>query len=144
MKKSWITLITLLLALVISPVMGWALNVSPGSVAGAGGATISVPINISDVGGGVNVDAFGFTISFDSSVLTFVQAKKDGTLTAPFSLVSGSVVAPGQVKVSGALFGTPVNITTAGLFLNLEFTVNAAASKNSNLVLATFKDDISA
>jgi hypothetical protein len=133
----------LLVALLISPAGGWSLNVSPGNVSGNGGTTITVPINISDVGAGLNADAFGFTIAFDSSVLTFVEAKKDGTLTAPFTLVSGNVIAPGQVKVNGSLFGTPVNIAAAGVFVNLSFTVNSAAYKDSTLALSAFKDDIS-
>jgi len=142
MKKVWVSLCTILLALVFSVAGAWALNVSPSNVSGDPGDPVVVPINISDVGAGVDVDAFGFTITFDPDVLTFVQANKTGTLTEPFSLVSGSVIAPGQVKISGALFGTPVSVAAPGLFLNLQFTVNATAFKNSDLALSAFKDDI--
>ncbi len=87
-----------------------ALEVSPESVTGSPGDSIVVPITISDVGGGVDADAFSFIIRFDADVLTFTEADRSGTLTESFSLVEGQEIETGQVKVNGSLFGTPIHI----------------------------------
>lgn len=120
-----------------------ALEISPGSVSGGAGSTVVVPVNISDVGADLEVDAFGFTIQYDDSVLTFSEVTKDGTLTSGFTLVNGQVTSPGNAKVSGAFFGGSANITEPGLFLNVSFTINADATTGSDISLIEFKDDIS-
>ena len=76
MKKTWFLVLTMIAALAIFPAYGWALNVSPADVSGGLGDEVVVSINISDVGGGLDIDAFGFTINFDQDVLTFVNADK--------------------------------------------------------------------
>ncbi len=124
--------------------LGWALEVSPGNVSGNPGEAVVVPINVSDLGGGLDADAFSFTLQFDPTVLEYQDVDKTGTLLETFSLVAGQLVEPGKVKVSGALFGVPVHISTDGLLLNLNFTVKAEAAKDSGLQLSDFKDDIKA
>ncbi len=140
MKKYSIISIMICLSLFL-PAIGWALNVSPGNISGDPGTEIVVPINISDLGAGIDVDAFSLTINFDSQVLDFLSADKTGTLTEPFSLVAGQVISPGKVKVNGSLFGTPVSITGDGLFVNLKFKVKNTY-KSTSLSLTDFKNDI--
>jgi hypothetical protein len=142
MRKRLFSICVALVALMVTPLAAWALNVSPGNVSGGPGASITVPINISDVGGGLAVDAFDFTINFDQDVLTFVEADKTGTLTNSFTSVAGNIIGPGTVKVAGILFGTPINISSPGVFVNIKFTVKATAYKNSPLSLSDFKSDI--
>jgi len=142
MRKRLFSICVALVALMVTPLAAWALNVSPGNVSGGPGASITVPINISDVGGGLAVDAFDITINFDPDVLTFVEADKTGTLTSSFTSVAGNIIGPGTVKVAGILFGTPINISSPGVFVNIKFTVKATAYKNSALSLSDFKSDI--
>jgi hypothetical protein len=140
MRKVLLLLISIMPLFLIFPVSAWAYEVSPGDVSGDPGASIVVPIYIRDVGG-LEVDAFSFTINFDPDVLSFVEADKTGTLVESFSLISGQEIAPGQVKVNGSLFGTPMKIRASGVFLKLTFIVKATF-KNSALALSDFKDDI--
>lgn len=142
MKKIVSLTFGMMFLLAIFTGLAWALEVSPGNTSGNPGETVVVPIHVSDLGGGLDVDAFSFTIQFDPSVLEYQDADKSGTLLESFSLVAGQLVEPGKVKVSGAMFGVPVHIAADGLFLNLNFTVKTEATKDSNLQLSDFKDDI--
>jgi hypothetical protein len=143
-KKLWISFFTVALALVCLTASAWAFDVSPADVSGSPGDTIVVPINLSDVPAeGIAMDAIGFTITFDPDVLTYNNVDKTGTLTDPFTLMSGTVVGPGQVKVSGALFGLPIQMDPpGGVLVNVLLDVNSTAFKNSNLALSAFKDDV--
>ena len=143
MKKIKGFLAKLFLIFFLVPSAAWALDISPGTGISAGGGTsIVVPINISDLGAGIEADAIGFTINFDPDVLTFTSVDKSGTLLDPFSLVAGQINAPGVAKISGSLFGSTVNIASNGVLLNINFTVNATAFKNSSLAITDFLDDI--
>ncbi len=120
-----------------------ALEISPADTTGKPGETITVPINISDVGTGLDVDAFSFAVQFNPDMLAFDEndgIDKTGTLVESFSLVSAKIMEPGKVKVSGALFGNPVPVTTDGLFLKINFTPTATGT--SQLNLSDFLDDI--
>lgn len=140
MKKTYTIVFALIFLLFTGP--AWAYDISPEDVSGSPGSSVVVPIKISNVGGGLDVDAFGFTLTFDKDVLTFDDVDKLGTLAQSFSLVAGQETEPGKVKVNGALFGTPVHIDADGLFLKMKFNVKSGASKNSALSLSDFKDDI--
>jgi len=125
----------------------WALELSPQDVSGNPGDEIVVPIRISDVGGGLDVDAFSFTIQFDSDVLTFnegviSETERSGTLTEIFTLAEGRIIETVKAKVNGAMFGAPLDISGEGLFINLKFTVNENADRDSSLRLSDFDDDI--
>jgi len=130
------------IALMISG-MAWALEISPADISGKPGDTVVVPINISNVGTGLDIDAFSFTIQFSSGILTFDETSgidKTGTLAEKFSLVSGKILEPGKVKINGALFENPVHISSSGLFLKIKFTVISEGA--SELRLSDFLNDI--
>ena len=119
-----------------------AYTLSPEDKSAKADESVQIPVNISNVGGGMDMDAFGFTFSFDPDVLEFVGVEKAGTLTHSFSLVAGQVTEAGKAKINGALFGSSVRIGASGLFLKVNFTVKADAGENSVLSLSDFKDDI--
>ncbi|MCP4106608.1 MAG: hypothetical protein GY749_13910 [Desulfobacteraceae bacterium] len=139
MKK---LIIIVLFNILLFTVSGWALEISPGNTSGNPGESVIVPINISDVEGGLDIDAFSFSMQFDSDILTFNETDKTGTLTENFTLISGKLIESGRVKINGALFGTPVHIDSEGLFLKVKFSVNNTANKDSVLSMSDFKDDI--
>lgn len=120
-----------------------ALELSPEKTAGTLSQSLIVPFTLSDVGGGLDIDAFSFTIRFDENVLTFDESDgidKTGTLTEGFSLVTGKNMSPGVVKIGGAMFGDPVHISDSGTFVKVKFVANGAGT--SALSLSDFVDDI--
>ncbi|KPA09769.1 Cell surface receptor IPT/TIG domain protein, partial [Candidatus Magnetomorum sp. HK-1] len=117
------------------------MTLKAGDVSGDPEDEVIIPINISDISAAFDSDAFGFTLKYDSNVLSFVSVEKTGTLVEPFTMVNGSENTPGEVKVSGAYFGAKASIDN-GLFVNIKVQVKADASTNTSLVLTELKDDI--
>ncbi|KPA18767.1 Cell surface receptor IPT/TIG domain protein, partial [Candidatus Magnetomorum sp. HK-1] len=117
------------------------MTLKAGDVNGDQGAEVVIPINISDVSAAFESDAFGFTLEYDSDVLSFVSIEKTDTLVATFTMVNGSENTPGEVKVSGAYFGGKATIDN-GLFVNIKVKVKADAAANTTLSLKDLKDDI--
>ncbi|KPA15972.1 Cell surface receptor IPT/TIG domain protein, partial [Candidatus Magnetomorum sp. HK-1] len=117
------------------------MSLKAGDVSGEPEDEVIIPINISDISAAFDSDAFGFTLKYDSNVLSFVSVEKTGTLVEPFTMVNGSENTPGEVKVSGAYFGAKASIDN-GLFVNIKVQVKADASTNTSLVLTELKDDI--
>ncbi|KPA13971.1 Cell surface receptor IPT/TIG domain protein, partial [Candidatus Magnetomorum sp. HK-1] len=117
------------------------MTLKAGDVSGDAGAEVVIPINISDVSAAFESDAFGFTLEYDSDVLSFVSIEKTDTLVATFTMVNGSENTPGEVKVSGAYFGGKATIDN-GLFVNIKVQVKADAAANTTLSLKDLKDDI--
>jgi len=140
MKKIFSIAVGLMILLSAGTV--WAFDVSPQDVTGNPGSPVTVPINISNVGIGLDVDAFGFTLQYDKDVLTFGEVDRTGTFVENFSLVKAQETGPGEVKVSGAFFGDSVQINADGLFLKMKFIIKTTATKDSPLNIVDFKDDI--
>ncbi|RLC07327.1 MAG: hypothetical protein DRI57_26110 [Deltaproteobacteria bacterium] len=140
MKKIYGIIAGLVLMSFLFTGWGWALEISPTDTQGDSGTSVVVPVHIADVGGGLDVDAFGFMIRFDRSVLTFDEVDKTDTLLENFSLVEAKFMEPGKVKVNAAMFGNPVHIGNSGLFLKLKFTVKTTGS--SRVRLSDFVDDV--
>ncbi|MCP4106607.1 MAG: hypothetical protein GY749_13905 [Desulfobacteraceae bacterium] len=122
--------------------IGWALDISPKDTTGKPGDSVVVQIYISDIGSGLDINAFSFIILFDENVLTYVEVDKTETLTESFSIVDGKLQESGKLKVNGVLFTGELHIDSEGLFLKIKFTVNTTANKDSVLSLLDFKDDI--
>ncbi|KPA18398.1 protein containing Cellulosome anchoring protein, cohesin region, partial [Candidatus Magnetomorum sp. HK-1] len=117
------------------------MSLEAGDVSGDPEDEVIIPINISDISAAFDSDAFGFTLKYDSNVLSFVSVEKTGTLVEPFTMVNGSENTPGEVKVSGAYFGGKATINN-GLFVNIKVKVKADATVNTSLELDDLKDDI--
>ncbi|MFP4389934.1 MAG: hypothetical protein ACLFPR_13450 [Desulfococcaceae bacterium] len=113
-------------------------------VSGEPGEEVVVSIRLRNVETPIEADAIGFSLVFDSRALVYEEADKSGTLTAPFTLLAGQLVAQGRVKVVGSLFGPPVALDGDGLFLKLRFRAPNGARLDSSLTLLEFKDDIRA
>jgi len=141
LKKGLI--ISLLLLVSFLPAAAWALDVSPGTgVSGEPGESITVPVMIDDLGAGLEVDAIGLTLNFDPNVLQYVSVDKSGTLLEPFMFLDGNENTAGALKISGALFGSTVNIASSGVLFNVNFSVLPTAIANSTLSITEIVDDI--
>ncbi len=117
-------------------------DVRPLNVSGEAGGTIVVPIMIQVGGAALEMDAIGFSLSFDADSFDWVDVDSAGTLTGGFTLLSGREIEAGLVKVAGALFDQPVLVSADGVLLNLRFTVADDASGDFTFALTDFKDDI--
>jgi Tol biopolymer transport system component len=124
----------------ISFAPSWA-NVSvisvdiPDNLAAEQGATLTVPIIVSDTTG-KGVLAYDFALNFDPAVLQPqpIALDKAGTLSAGFEVNAGTGT-PGRVVISG--FGSTA-LSGAGTLLNLKFNVIGIAPTTSLLTLSPF------
>ena len=107
----------------------------PDNLAAEQGATLTVPIIVSDTTG-KGVISYDFALNFDPAVLQpqAVAFDKAGTLSSSYEINAGTGT-PGRVVISG--FGsTP--LTGAGTLLNLKFNVIGTAPTTSVLTLNPF------
>ena len=103
------------------------------SVTGAPGSNIVVPIQL--IGAG-NENALGFSISFDSTQLTYVSAAVGANSTDASLNPNTSAAASGRV---GIAIAKPTNVVwSAGTqeVVKLTFTISATVANNTNLAVA--------
>jgi len=114
------------------------IDTSPQDVSGAPGDSVQVPIVLSNPEG-IAVDAFGLKFHFPSSLLSFVDVVKEGTLTANWMQISGKEIADGVINIGG--FHTTA-VTGSGVLFEVRFTVKEGASGAGTLHLTDFVDDL--
>jgi len=144
MKKAYCTMSGVIFITLIISGMAGAFEISAGNVSGKPGEILVVPVNISNAGTGLNIDAFSFIMQFDSNILSFDETTgidKSGTLIESFTLVKDKTLETGKVKINGALFGNPL-LASNGLFLKIKFS--ATSQGTSQLKLSGFIDDVKA
>jgi Tol biopolymer transport system component len=107
----------------------------PDDLAAEQGATLTVPIIVSDTTG-KGVISYDFALNFDSTVLQPqpIAYDKAGTLSAGFEINAGTGT-PGRVVISG--FGS-APLSGAGTLLKLKFNVIGTAPTTSLLTLSPF------
>ena len=107
----------------------------PDDLAREQGATLIVPIEVSDTSG-YGIVSYDFALNFDPAVLEPqpVSFDKAGTLSATFEINAGTGT-PGRVVISG--FGT-APLTGAGTLLFLKFNVIGTPPISSALALNPF------
>lgn len=146
MKARYLIFVTTIVMVGFSAGFAWGLDVSPqDSSASSIGEQITVPIVISDVGSGLSLDAFSFTIQFDSNVLEYDETnglESAGTITEPFTLLKAEPSSrdKGLVMVNGTDFMSTYDITSPGTLVKLRF--NVLALEETTLHIINFKDDI--
>jgi hypothetical protein len=113
--------------------------VYPADVQGESGSVVIVPIRIEQITNSFDSTAFGFTLKYNSDILSFDSVDKSGTLSENFTMVNGAESTPGETKVSGAYFGGSATMTN-GLLVNV--LLNVKTQGTSVLSMVEFKDDI--
>lgn len=94
---------------------------------------VTVPLNVDDVTGR-NVISFDYTVTYNSSVLTFLGTQQVGTLSNGMTITVNSTV-PGTLVVSGF---TATPLTGAGTLINLRFFANGAINSTSPVNFSAF------
>ena len=107
----------------------------PDDLAAEQGATLTVPINVTDTSG-MRVISFDFALNYDPAVLQplAVPYDKTGTLSAGFEINAGTST-PGRIVISG--FG-PAPLTGFGTLLKLKFNVLGTPPTSTDLILNPF------
>jgi hypothetical protein len=91
------------------------------------------------------VDALGFDLTFDPSVLQYTGAFTRGALVAAWSFFDVSNPTPGKLKVGGFTVVDPIQAGVSGTLVRLEFLVvcnNCGAGSISELVATNLVDDV--
>ncbi|KPA12626.1 secreted protein containing Cellulosome anchoring protein, cohesin region domain protein, partial [Candidatus Magnetomorum sp. HK-1] len=96
MKKLWGLCFTAIMMTFMAS-MAFGFDINPADLSGDPGSQVVVQIDISNVTAAFESDAVGFTLEYDSNVLTYVSVDKSGTLLDPFTMVNGSENTPGLV-----------------------------------------------
>ncbi len=103
--------------------------------------SIQVPVFISNPN--TAVDSFTFDLTFDNSVLTYVNVTASD-LTSSWPLLSGNEATPGIVTVGGMTTGDPIPTHTEGILLYVNFTcASCTAGSTSTFVFSNLLDDLS-
>lgn len=115
----------------------FALSVSPQATSGSFGQTVNVDIVLTNPTA-TAIDAFGFRMTYPSSLIDFQSVSVAGTLTQSWIAVSGNETSPGVAQIGGFNL-TP--ITTGGILLRVTFLVTNNVISNGTLALSNFVDD---
>lgn len=128
-----------LLVLVCASSSAYAqLSVSPQATSGSFDQTVTVDIVLNNPGA-APIDAFGFRLTYPSSIISFSSVSAPGTLTESWIAVSGNELSPGIVQVGGFNF-TPV--TSGGVLVRIAFHVDTNLLTSGAIALSNFVDDI--
>jgi regulatory protein YycH of two-component signal transduction system YycFG len=139
--KKYIIICTLLISIVCAAqAFGFRLDVEP--VSGMTGESVTIPVKLIDIDQAMDIDAIGFTLIFDDSQLTYVEAQNDNTLTKDFQLLAGKEIESGQIKVLGANFDHAVRVTEDSILVNIVFTIKNNISTPCSFSVFDLLDDI--
>lgn len=114
------------------------MSVSAQSTSGAYNQTVNVDIVLSNPGA-APIDAFGFRLTYPSTILSFQGVSAPGTLTQSWIAVDGDETSPGVVQVGGFNF-TP--ITGGGVLVRVAFHVDTNLITSGSIALSNLVDDI--
>jgi cohesin domain-containing protein len=124
------------LALMVRSSAGASMSLFVGSAEAKCGGTVEIPVMVS---GASNVDAFGMTLEYDATGLSYVSTAP-GTATSDWAAVSGNETTPGQITIGGFKgAGAPVN------GMGQLFVVTLACEDHlstSDLTLSDLVDDV--
>jgi len=110
----------------------------PAKVTGNPGETITVPLNLTNLGG-TAITSFALTFFYPTSLLTFQSTDNAGTLTDGWIQAGGQENVAGQITIGGFNL---TQISGDGVLLNVNFEVNAGATGSGPLQLKDFKDGL--
>lgn len=118
------------------PVVGGALpssgavGVSVSDTIGPPGASITVPINISNSTGEPEIIGIDVTLTYDSDVLTAIGAVTGGTIASGWNMAYS--ICNGQIIIGMA---NHTKLTGEGAFVNVDFSVSEAAVNGQGSLL---------
>lgn len=114
------------------------ISVGPQATAGSFDQIVNVDIVLANPGA-TPIDAFGFQLTYPSSIMSFESVAAPGTLTQSWIAIDGSETSPGVVQVGGFNF-TP--ISTGGILVRVAFHVDTNLLTSGPIALSNFVDDI--
>ncbi len=114
------------------------LAVSAQSSGGSFNQIVNVDVALANPGS-LPIDAFGFRISYPSTMLDFQSVSAAGTLTESWIAVSGNETGPGVAQIGGFHF-TP--LSGSGVLLRVTFLVTTNVLGSGTLSLSDFVDDV--
>jgi hypothetical protein len=118
-------------------------NLRIGTVRGGPGQTIAIPIGINAAPNAV--DALGFDLTYDPTVLQYTGTFTRGPLVAAWSFFDVSHPQPGRARVGGFTAVDPILAGESGTVVELEFLVvcgNCVPEDLSALAATNLVDDI--
>ena len=128
----------LIISLAVSVGEVYAQNLDINDQSGEVNDTISFTVSINSAPNAVG--AMQFDVSYDTSVLDFINNFTKGDLVSGFSYFDVSEVSSGQIRVAG-ITTSDLGKGSSGEVVKLEFTVKSCA--NTTLTLTGLEDDLS-
>ncbi len=105
-----------------------------GSASGSPGDQVSIDISLESP---ANIDSYGFSLHYNSSLLTYVRSEKEGSKTSDWLVSQANDAGSGLLWIGG-VSGNGTPITTDGVIIRIVFQINSDASGTIGLTADNF------